>query len=303
MKLSLRYLMTLSLLGAIVSPPVVLAQSETRIADIKLYPQRFLNVQVKVVGQATEVVVSPRVGLATGTFRLLDESDPQGILVRTNSELPIPGRLYTITGIVAQLPENAAQVGLVERSRTGEKSPWLLIVVILSGVAAVVLSWMLVRALRQPTPAPQIPQLAPAQIPAPIPMSNSVQQERTQPYSPPRAVTEPFDVSGATVRVVEGPNRDTEVPIGVAEFLIGRAGGRKNHLSVDDPTVSQAHARIRWDKSNNSFFLVNDSATNKVRLDGGVTELAELKNGSRIQLGAVTLEFRRQAMGGNGGRP
>ncbi len=300
-----QFLVTLGLLGFVVfAPACAQGQSETPISDIKQYPQRYINVQVKVVGQATEVVVN-RAGLAQGTYRLLDDSDPQGILVRTNSELPVPGSVFTVTGIVAQLPENAAQVGLVERSRTSEKSPMLLIVVVLSGVAAAVLSWMLFRALRQPAPTPYIPQPVPAAIPVPIPAAvppNPVPPVRTQPYEPPRTVTEPFEVSGASVKVVEGPNRETEVPIGVAEFLIGRSGGRKNHLSVDDPTVSQAHARIRWDKSNNTFFLVNDSTTNKVRLDGGVTELAELKNGSRIQLGAVTLEFRRHMANGNGGR-
>jgi hypothetical protein len=281
-------------------PARVAAQATVTVSEIKQNPQRWLNREVEIRGQATNVEMS-RAGLSQGTFRLIDDTDNQGLLVRTSLELPTVGAVYTVTGAVAQLQENIAAVGLIEHSRKGDRPSWLLAIVIASALAAFVLTVLLVRALRKPEPLPApIPMPVPAPYPNPLPPLPPQPVQNFDAKTKPMPRTQPFEVSGASVRVVEGPNRDSEVPIGVQEFLIGRTGGRENHLSVADPTVSQAHARIRWDKSNNSFFLVNESTTNKVRLDGAPTEMGELRNGSRIQLGAVTLEFRKMPMSSNG---
>lgn len=290
-------------------PQTATHAQETQIADIKASPNRYFNRQLTVRGQATEVVARSE-GLSQGTYRLLDDSDPQGILVRTGAELPIPGRIYTVTGTVSQLSSNAAQLGLVEGSRSGERPAWLLAIVILSGLSAVVLAVLLWRTLaanekkdgtrRQPTPvmtpSPVVPP-PPTPVVPPTPLAAAPPQP-TLPFTPPRQATMPFDVSGASLCIVEGPESGKEVPIGITEFLIGRPGSRTNHFPVNDPTVSQSHARVRWDKSADRFFLVNESQTNKARLDGSPTEMAELVPGSRIQLGAVTLEFRRNGRNG-----
>lgn len=290
--------------AALVPQQTVQAQ-ENQIADIKAFPNRFFNRQVTVRGQATEVVAKSE-GLSQGTYRLLDDSDPQGILVRTGAELPVPGRIYTVTGTVAQLASNAAQVGLVEESRTGERPSWLLAIVILSGISAIVLAVLLWRTLagnaqqagtRQAV-NPVVPVIPPVPTPVVPPAPIIPPAQPTVPFTPPRQATMPFDVSGASLCMVEGPESGKEIPIGVTEFLIGRPGSRTNHFPVNDATVSQAHARVRWDKSADRFFLVNESQTNKVRLDGAPTEMAELVPGSKIQLGAITLEFRRNGRNG-----
>lgn len=294
-----------------VSPAVATGQEQASVANIKRFPEQYFNRQVRIRGQATEVVVA-RSGLSQGTYRLLDDTDPTGILVRTGAELPTPGKIYVVTGDVAQLADNANAIGLMERKRATDDPRWgLLALIAASGLAAVVLAVLLFRALREPAGTAAIPQPAPQPMPNPMPFPAPPPIPQPIPQPPPHrpgptAVvnhTEPFEVSGASVRVVSGPNRDTEMPIGVEEFLIGRDGARNNHLKINDSTVSQAHARIRWDKTNGRFFLVNDSLTNKARLNGAPVEMAELQNGSRIQLGSVTLEFRRDPASGNGGTP
>jgi hypothetical protein len=285
-----------------VTPSALSGQSSTLVADVRALPQRFINREVTLVGQATDVTVS-RSGLSQGFYKLIDDSDPSGIIIRTNAELPVPGRIYTVQGVVAQFPENAAMPGVIERSRTESRPSWLLAVIIGAGASALVLIALLIKSIRTSAtaaaPVKSVPaataQREPTQFNAPAPV-------RTEPFTPPPGPvrTEAFIPTGASVEVAEGESQARQIPLGVAEFTIGRAGGaRKNHLDLQNPTVSQHHATIKMDEQTGRFFLVNASKTNKARLGGEPIEMAPLTHGDRIGLGSVTLVFHNQTQNGS----
>jgi Inner membrane component of T3SS, cytoplasmic domain len=310
MRLTLTLLSSLCLAGA--SASVASAQDGTPIADVKSAPQRFVNRPVQLVGEAVNVTVA-RSGLSAGTYRLVDESDQQGILVRVPmaGEVPVPGKIYHVGGTASLNPADARELLLLETSRDIVEPPtslrWVLAA---ASTLAIVFGFLLWRTLRQPASATRVPLLAvPSTVERPTgqtgariaPASNGA---TTRPRVPTTHVPElrrlPTDVwneTGARLEIVEGPGAGKAVAIGVQEFRIGRDGERQNNLELADTTVSSAHATIRFDEENNRFYLVNESRTNRAVVDGVAVDLCELTDGSRIRLGAVGLVFHRPTAG------
>jgi pilus assembly protein CpaF len=72
------------------------------------------------------------------------------------------------------------------------------------------------------------------------------------------------------------------------KFTIGRSS--KNSLRVNEGTVSDRHASIKWDKS--SFKITDNRSTNGTFVNGRrITGVAVLKPGDKIRLGKFVLTF------------
>lgn len=101
----------------------------------------------------------------------------------------------------------------------------------------------------------------------------------------------------ARVQVTSGPDAGRDFPVVQTPFHIGRGpsapGGRVNHVVLSEATVSSAQATIRHDAAKDTFYLVNDSHTNRTIVDGETKDVAALRSGSTIHIGATTLVFSR----------
>ncbi len=72
------------------------------------------------------------------------------------------------------------------------------------------------------------------------------------------------------------------------KFTIGRSS--KNSLRVNEGTVSDRHASIKWDKS--SFKITDNRSTNGTFVNSRrITGVAVLKPGDKIRLGKFVLTF------------
>ncbi|MFZ3063608.1 MAG: FHA domain-containing protein, partial [Actinomycetota bacterium] len=69
----------------------------------------------------------------------------------------------------------------------------------------------------------------------------------------------------------------------------GRLEG--NDIIIPDPSVSRHHAEIR--RENDNFFVLDLDSTNGTWLNGKRISKAPVRDGARIGLGKVLLEFRR----------
>lgn len=118
------------------------------------------------------------------------------------------------------------------------------------------------------------------------------------------AVTESSEVS--LTYVVVGPGTEHEYRVIVDQRLfVGRecAGIDDAHrLVIDDPQVSRHHLEIRLEPDRARACVVdsssNGSRLNRVRLERGAA--AALKDGDRIQIGGVELEFRSERFRSSG---
>jgi hypothetical protein len=88
--------------------------------------------------------------------------------------------------------------------------------------------------------------------------------------------------------IAAGENRGQRFGFRAREVALGRAEG--NDLVLDDASVSRTHARIRAVGS--SYVLSDGGSTNGTELNGSLLEgSARLRNGDRIGVGAIALEF------------
>ena len=126
-----------------------------------------------------------------------------------------------------------------------------------------------------------------------VPMGmRAVSAPLTQPFEPPAPKTEPFEYTGARLEVMEGPDTGRKVPIGSNALLIGREGGRTNHLSLRDSTVSRAQCKILRDETF-GFVLENESGTNRTLVNGEpAQEPMALEDGTEIRMGSTMVLFR-----------
>jgi protein phosphatase len=90
--------------------------------------------------------------------------------------------------------------------------------------------------------------------------------------------------------------RFVRVPGTPPEVTFGRSSGPTHrHVQIESPTVSRLHARLRFDGS--GWILSNLSRTNPTRLNGralaGERSEHPVRNGDRIEMGEVTLEFHQ----------
>lgn len=69
---------------------------------------------------------------------------------------------------------------------------------------------------------------------------------------------------------------------------IGR-DAQRNNLSVDDPTLSRQHARIRWEQG--EFVLYDLASANGILVNSELTQRTALHNGDRIIMGETLFGF------------
>lgn len=316
----LRAAIALVALAALDGAPAVLAQDW--IADIRAVPQRHVNREVTVEGQVMAATPNPP-GTTRGTYMIVDDSDPNGIAIRTR-DLPAPGREFAVTGTVIQDPQTGAfLIDEISRAPIGQPA-WLIPALIGLGVVVLLLGWALVRTLRRsPEPAsaggpsyayagatvrpggaapPTVRPGGADRTAAPAP----AEPRTAEPAPPPRAAksdptevlergeaTEVFRSLGATFHVTEGPDAGKTFPIGKPVVLIGRKGRRANDITLTDTSISREQARLTYNEESNSFTLVNESKTNPTRVDGQTFDARELSEGATIEMGRTTAVVER----------
>jgi hypothetical protein len=270
-------------LVALVAPHTTVAQAVAQeVADINANPGRFVNTTVKLQGTVTSSELRPE-GTLRGYYVLADDSDNRGIRVLTSLELPAVGTAVSVTGTVRQDPQNTQRV-VVREERRGAAGRDLIRYAIIGGAALAVLLigvlvYMMTRPMEQPSYKPRRPQ----------PM-----EDETQVYGGSGDVTETFEDWGVQLRIVEGAGRGETIPIGTSPFHIGRSGGaRKNHLDLQDRTVSRTQATIRRNGKSGSFSIQNDGDRNPTIIDGKSVDAQELRPGMQIRLGATVLVFEQ----------
>lgn len=275
-----------------------LMQVEHWVADILAAPDRFWNRTVTVSGRVIEVTPDPP-GTREGYFRLVDESDPNGIIVRSFS-LPSPGESVVVRGAVSQDPTNALRIMIREDRRVQAEVDWLLWLAIGAGaVALLLLGYTLWErtgrrdALNEPESFryPETPEPNPFAQAPPHAQSNGPGPEsspKTRAFDP---KTKEFERFGY-LKVVQGEDAPLEFPLGSSVVMIGRGGGRPNQVELTDETVSREQARILWNRETDSVTLVNESSTNRTKVNGHPIDTTGLSPGDRIGFGATVLEFR-----------
>jgi len=312
MRLLLRAALTLAALATLDGAPASFAQDQNWIADIRAVPQRHLNREVTVEGQVMVATPNPP-GTTRGAYMLVDDSDPNGIPIRTR-DLPPPGREYSVTGTVIQDPQTGEfMIDEISRAPIGRPT-WLIPAVIALGVVVLLLGWALVRALRKParpglaggpsyayaggtglpggggSAAPTV--RPPSATSAPTAAAPSPRVEATEVVDR-GGETEVFRSLGAAFRVMEGPDTGKTYPLGKPIVTIGRRGRRSNDITLSDTSISREQARLSYNEESKVFTLINESKTNPTRVDGVTIDARELSEGARIEMGRTVAVVER----------
>ena len=173
--------LTLGVLG--VALPLA-GQQQDSIALIRASPQKFWNLEVHVAGLVGRAEATLP-GAQVGTFRLVDYTDSTGIAIESD-DLPPPGSVVRVRGIVVPSRENATIPIIRERQRESmDKPAWLLWVVAVAGVIAFGLAlalWYFIR--RNPSDAPGVPEGDAARPPVPIVVGGPVRMAPPPVYMP-----------------------------------------------------------------------------------------------------------------------
>ena len=280
---------------------------DTWIQEIETSPDRYWNTSIVVEGRVIEAVPEPR-GTREGYYFLQDESSPRGIAIRTG-ELPSPGENIRVAGLVQQDPANPGTTIIRENSRYTNHDQQLL----WAGGAAVALGAILLgllftlfirsgsRRSRRARPAMATsggsawasggdaggaPAWATAGGGAAGGPATSA--DRTRAFDD---ATKTFDLYGF-FKVQSGPDAPAEFPLGGSPVLVGRGGGRENQVELTDETVSREQARILKDRENGRVMLINESLTNRTKVNGAPVDSAALSPGDEIRMGATVMEFQ-----------
>jgi nitrogen-specific signal transduction histidine kinase len=91
----------------------------------------------------------------------------------------------------------------------------------------------------------------------------------------------------AQLELVRGELPERTIFLAARAYTVGRA--RHNDLSLADPSISKAHARIEHDGK--SFFIEDSGSLHGVYVDAVRVQRAELASGAQVQLGNITLRF------------
>lgn len=122
------------------------APKHTWIADLKANRATLGRAIITVQGDVVDIrSTSPTAKF--GFYRLIDASDPVGLLVRTNN-LPKDGGALRLRAIIAaqQPPDGSLLLDEVQRTRSDKRAPTALILLSLSGASLLTLLGLLVRA-------------------------------------------------------------------------------------------------------------------------------------------------------------
>lgn len=141
--LSLRYLA--SALVVVQSAP---AANHTWIADIKASRASLAGKEVRVEGLVVDIR-STASEARRGLYRLIDESDREGVLIRTN-QVPVDGGAFRVRTVVAgrQPADGWLLLEEVSRDRTDDRSSAPVVLAVLSALALAALTTLTIRARR-----------------------------------------------------------------------------------------------------------------------------------------------------------
>jgi hypothetical protein len=118
------------------------------IADIKAKRESLAGGQVRIEGVVVDIR-STASEARRGLFRLIDESDREGVLVRTG-ELPTDGGAYRVRATIAQQqpPDGSLLLEEVSREPADPRSPLPALLALASALAILVLAVLAVKAVR-----------------------------------------------------------------------------------------------------------------------------------------------------------
>jgi len=289
---------SLALLFMVLVLSVPAQAKEGWINDILVNPARYWNMQVTLGGEVQNVNADPA-GTTRGTYRLLDDSCPNPITIRTK-DLPPVGRAFTVTGIVLQDPTNAnvPVIKELERAEAGGLSTSTRNLLLGLGAILLILIIIFVVLLLKPK-------------------KGTAAQPRSEEIIRPEARRENYKGGGAAPTVVvpmaAAPGGETQLlqnPI--AEMLveqgsdkgmifsitknssaIGRSGTRLNDIVLTDNTVSKEQAVLHFNPASGRFAIVNESVKNPTKINGVVaSQQVLLSGGELIEMGKTILRFK-----------
>jgi len=135
-------------LSALVFVQSAPSANHTWIADVKANRASLAGKEVRVEGLVVDIR-STASEARRGLYRLIDESDNEGLLIRT-TQLPADGGAYKVRAVVAILQPADGSLLLEEasRKRTDKRSSIPIVLAVLSGTVIVVLTALLIRAAR-----------------------------------------------------------------------------------------------------------------------------------------------------------
>ena len=102
-------------------------------------------------------------------------------------------------------------------------------------------------------------------------------------------------LSVALLEVVRGNIPEKIYFLKPRHYSLGRA--RNNDISLTEPSISKAHARIEYDDGR--YAIEDQGSLHGVYVNAAKVQKAELTHGAQIQLGNVTLKFSVLGMDGS----
>ena len=268
------------------------------IRDILERKDRYVNIEVTVVGQVLAVQANPA-GTTRGTFQIQDESTKDTLTVESK-ELPLVGKSYSVTGMILIDP-NTSNPYLKETGRTSAGFPPTMKILLYGGGALfVILLIVFITLLVKPkSKAPAQATVRPMPRPeAAEPALDKTVKMPTSPAAPPVPEvdkTQVFVNLGANIIIDKGPNEGKEFTLHKQVMTIGRPGARKNDIELDDNTVSKEQASIFYDNTTRGFTIKNESTTNPTMMNKNViTSTSELNDGDVIEMGKTILRFKKE---------
>ncbi|NOZ73105.1 MAG: FHA domain-containing protein [Chloroflexi bacterium] len=137
-----------------------------------------------------------------------------------------------------------------------------------------------------------------------IASESSVQTERRSAFPASISPTQRLPLPNETLDELIQPLPDEPIPLAWLVVMSGMSSGQvqrladitdigreaeRNDLSIDDPTLSRQHARIRWEQG--EFVLYDLVSANGVLVNGELTQRTALHNGDRIVMGQTLFGF------------
>lgn len=124
------------------------AANHTWIADVKANRASLAGKEVRVEGLVVDIR-STASEARRGLYRLIDETDREGVLIRTN-QLPADGGAYRVRTLVAarQPDDGSLLLEEISRTQTDKRSSLPIALVALSAIALVLLTVLTIRAVR-----------------------------------------------------------------------------------------------------------------------------------------------------------
>jgi pSer/pThr/pTyr-binding forkhead associated (FHA) protein len=122
------------------------------------------------------------------------------------------------------------------------------------------------------------------------PAGRSPREGRAAHAPKPTKVAKQAKVKGTKLVVIEGPLKDTVIPLGTEQITVGRAPD--STLIIDDDYASSRHARIY--PAEGSWIVEDLGSTNGTWIDRSrITSPTVLQVGAPLRVGRTTLQIQK----------